>query len=40
MSRVDDDVGLPMHNAVQPRSYGMRPTDHVLDIGCGAGQTT
>ena len=40
MSRVDYDAELQRHDAVLRRSYGIRPTDRVLDIGCGAGQTT
>ncbi len=40
VSRVDYDAELRMHNEVLRRTYGIRPHDHVLDIGCGAGQTT
>ena len=40
MNRVDYDAELQRHNQVLRRSYGIRPDDHVLDIGCGAGQTT
>ena len=40
MNRVDYDAELQRHNEVLRRSYGIRPDDHVLDIGCGAGQTT
>ena len=40
MDRVDYDAELQRHNEVLRRSYGIRPEDHVLDIGCGAGQTT
>jgi SAM-dependent methyltransferase len=40
MNRVDFDAELQRHNQVLRRSYGIRPDDHVLDIGCGAGQTT
>src|SRR4029453_10499221 len=40
INRVDYDAELWMHNEVLRRSYGIRPCDHVLDIGCGAGQTT
>jgi SAM-dependent methyltransferase len=40
MSQVDYDAELQRHNQVLLRSYGIRPADHVLDIGCGAGQTT
>jgi SAM-dependent methyltransferase len=38
--RVDYDAELRRHNEALRRSYGIRPHDHVLDIGCGAGQTT
>jgi SAM-dependent methyltransferase len=38
--RVDYDAELQMHNEVLRRAYRIRPNDHVLDIGCGAGQTT
>jgi SAM-dependent methyltransferase len=40
VDHVDYDVELQRHNAVLRRAYGIRPKDHVLDIGCGAGQTT
>jgi SAM-dependent methyltransferase len=40
MNRVDYDAELQRHNEVLRRSYGIRPEDQVLDIGCGAGQTT
>jgi SAM-dependent methyltransferase len=40
ISRVDYDAELRMHNEILRRSYGIRSRDHVLDIGCGAGQTT
>ena len=40
MNRVDYDAELQRHNLVLRRTYGIRPDDHVLDIGCGAGQTT
>jgi SAM-dependent methyltransferase len=39
-SRVDYDAELRMHNEVLRRAYGIAPRDHVLDVGCGAGQTT
>jgi len=38
--RVDYDAELQKHNEVLRRAYRIRPDDHVLDIGCGAGQTT
>ena len=38
--RVDYDAELRRHNEILCRSYGIRPRDRVLDIGCGAGQTT
>ncbi|HEX5298434.1 MAG TPA: methyltransferase domain-containing protein [Streptosporangiaceae bacterium] len=28
------------HNEVLRRAYGVQPREHVLDIGCGSGQTT
>jgi SAM-dependent methyltransferase len=34
------DAELRRHNEVLRRACGVRPHDHVLDIGCGAGQTT
>ena len=37
---VDYDAELRMHDQALRREYGIRPRDHVLDIGCGAGQTT
>jgi SAM-dependent methyltransferase len=40
LGRVDYDAELHMHNQILRRAYGIRPDDHVLDIGCGAGQTT
>jgi SAM-dependent methyltransferase len=39
-SRVDYDAELRLHNDALRRVYGIRPEDRVLDIGCGAGQTT
>ena len=29
-----------MHNEILRRGYDLRPDDRILDIGCGAGQTT
>jgi SAM-dependent methyltransferase len=40
VSRVDYDAELRMHNEILRRTYGIRPHDHILDVGCGAGQTT
>jgi SAM-dependent methyltransferase len=40
VSRVDYDAELRLHNEVLRSSYDIRSHDHVLDIGCGAGQTT
>ena len=34
------DAELRRHNEVLRRAVGVRAHDHVLDIGCGAGQTT
>jgi SAM-dependent methyltransferase len=40
MSHVDYDAELQLHNAALRRAYGIRRDDHILDIGCGTGQTT
>jgi SAM-dependent methyltransferase len=37
---VDYDAELVRHNEVLRLACGIRVRDHVLDIGCGAGQTT
>jgi SAM-dependent methyltransferase len=37
---VDYDAELRLHNRVLRRACGVRRHDHVLDVGCGAGQTT
>ncbi|MEU7908039.1 class I SAM-dependent methyltransferase [Actinoplanes sp. NPDC049118] len=34
------DAELRRHDKALRRAAGVRPHDHVLDIGCGAGQTT
>ena len=34
------DAELSRHNEVLRRAAGVQPHDHVLDIGCGSGQTT
>ncbi|MCA2218935.1 class I SAM-dependent methyltransferase [Jidongwangia harbinensis] len=34
------DAELRRHHEVLRRAAGVRVTDHVLDVGCGAGQTT
>jgi ubiquinone/menaquinone biosynthesis C-methylase UbiE len=39
-SPMDYDAELRLVNEVLRRAYGIEPHDHVLDIGCGAGQTT
>jgi SAM-dependent methyltransferase len=37
---VDYDAELTRYGAVLRRAWAVRPHDRVLDIGCGAGQTT
>jgi SAM-dependent methyltransferase len=37
---VDYDAELRLHNQVLRRACGVRHHDHVLDVGCGTGQTT
>ncbi|MGO1001883.1 class I SAM-dependent methyltransferase [Lysobacter sp. CA196] len=37
---IDYDLELQHHNGALRRAYGIRVSDRVLDIGCGAGQTT
>jgi SAM-dependent methyltransferase len=37
---VDYDAELRRHNEVLLRACGIQVRDHVLDIGCGSGQTT
>ena len=38
--RVDYDAELQRHNEVLRRAWGIHPRHHVLDVGCGTGQTT
>ncbi len=40
MEHVDYDAELRLHNDALRRAYEIGPEDRVLDIGCGAGQTT
>jgi SAM-dependent methyltransferase len=40
MPGTDYDAELRRHNEVLRRAAGVQLHDHVLDIGCGAGQTT
>jgi SAM-dependent methyltransferase len=37
---VDYDAELRLHNQVLRRACGVQRHDHVLDVGCGTGQTT
>jgi SAM-dependent methyltransferase len=37
---VDDDAELRLHHQVLRRACGVGRHDHVLDVGCGTGQTT
>jgi SAM-dependent methyltransferase len=37
---TDYDAELRMHNEVLRQAWGVQPGEHVLDIGCGSGQTT
>jgi SAM-dependent methyltransferase len=37
---VDYDAELRLYNEVLRRAHGVRRHDHVLDVGCGTGQTT
>jgi SAM-dependent methyltransferase len=37
---MDYDAELRLNNDVLRRAYALRRDDHVLDIGCGSGQTT
>jgi SAM-dependent methyltransferase len=37
---MDYDAELRRHQEVLRRAWNVRPDDHVLDIGCGSGQTT
>jgi SAM-dependent methyltransferase len=40
LEHVDYDAELRRHNGALRRAYEIGPEDRVLDIGCGAGQTT
>jgi ubiquinone/menaquinone biosynthesis C-methylase UbiE len=40
VNRLDYDAELRLHDEVFRRGYDFRSHDHVLDIGCGAGQST
>jgi cyclopropane fatty-acyl-phospholipid synthase-like methyltransferase len=39
-NQVDYDAELRLHNEVLLQACGVGPGDHVVDIGCGTGQTT
>lgn len=38
--RIDYDAELRLHTEVLRGAFDVQPRDHVLDIGCGRGQTT
>src|SRR6185312_15083710 len=40
LARVGYDAELRRHNELLRRACGIQSRDHVLDIGCGTGQTT
>jgi ubiquinone/menaquinone biosynthesis C-methylase UbiE len=40
LEHVDYDAELRLHNDALRRAFEIGPEDRVLDIGCGAGQTT
>jgi SAM-dependent methyltransferase len=39
-SPLDYDAEVQRHDDVLRRAWGVKPHDHVVDIGCGLGQTT
>jgi SAM-dependent methyltransferase len=40
MSPLDYDAEVRLHDEVLRPAWGVQPDEHVLDIGCGLGQTT
>ena len=39
-SPLDYDAEVQRHDDVLRRAWGVQPHEHVVDIGCGLGQTT